>query len=81
MADYLRSKGFRVVKPLKNLKDEEVVKYLQSLGYEIDGFLNGAFYSSDLRGCSRAALDDDAVQGSPTFKTSSTQELNISDRE
>lgn len=45
LVDYLRSKGFRVVKNLKVL-DREVIAYLEQNGYLVEGLLNDAYYRS-----------------------------------
>jgi hypothetical protein len=41
----LRSKGLRVVKPLW-VSDREIISYLESNGYVIEGLLDGAYYST-----------------------------------
>ena len=46
LADYLRSKGLRVVRQLKAVSDMEVIERLESLGYVIEGLVDGAYYSS-----------------------------------
>ncbi|OHE56247.1 MAG: hypothetical protein A2Z47_09705 [Thermodesulfovibrio sp. RBG_19FT_COMBO_42_12] len=45
LADYLRAKGFRVIKPLW-VSDRELISFLESKGYAIDGLLDGAYYST-----------------------------------
>ena len=47
LVDYLKSKGFRVVRNL-NVPDVDVVKHLESRGYFVEGLLNDCFYSSSL---------------------------------
>jgi len=46
LAEYLRSKGFRVAKTIKDVSDEEIVSYLESKGYIIEGLLSGCYYNS-----------------------------------
>jgi len=48
-ADYLRSKGFRVTKKL-GVQDKEIIDYLESCGYYIEGLLDGMYYSSGVKG-------------------------------
>jgi hypothetical protein len=45
-ADYLRSKGFRVTKRL-HINDIEIIGYLESKGYDVEGLLEGEFYSTN----------------------------------
>jgi hypothetical protein len=47
LADYLRSKGFRVVKKI-SVKDLEIIQYLEKSGYEVQGLLNDdVYYETD----------------------------------
>lgn len=46
LADYLRSKGFRVVKKTK-FDDIKIIRFLEKDGYEIDGFIGDVHYSSE----------------------------------
>jgi hypothetical protein len=46
LADYLRSKGFRVVKKI-SVKDSEIIQYLEQMGYEIQGLLHDVYYETD----------------------------------
>jgi len=49
IANYFRSRGFRVVKKL-NINDDLLINYLESIGYELDGLLDGDVpYSSGER--------------------------------
>lgn len=48
LVDYLRSKGFRLVKPL-NVSDKEIVRYLEAKGYFIEGILDDCYYSSPVK--------------------------------
>lgn len=43
LVDYLRSKGYRVVKNLR-LKDQDIINYLEAKGYSIEGLLPGDTY-------------------------------------
>ena len=45
LVEHLRSKGFRVVKNLK-VPDKEIIDYLESKGYSIEGLLNDNLYRS-----------------------------------
>jgi hypothetical protein len=45
IADYLRSKGLRVVKKL-NVRDDQLVELLESHGYLVEGLIEDVFYSS-----------------------------------
>ena len=58
LADYLRSKGFRVIKPLW-VSDREVISFLESKGYAIDGLLDGAYYSTADKALEVKALVED----------------------
>jgi hypothetical protein len=49
LVDYLRNKGLRVVKPLK-ASDREIVGYLESRGWIIDGLLGDSYYSTEENG-------------------------------
>jgi len=44
-AEYLRSKGFRVVKPL-DVTDREIVDFLESKGYIVEGLLTDVYYDT-----------------------------------
>jgi hypothetical protein len=46
LAEYLRSKGFRVTKSIKNVSDKEIIRYLETKGYIIQGLLDGYYYDS-----------------------------------
>lgn len=48
IADYLRSKGFRVVKSVK-FKDMDLIRYLEREGYQIEGFVGDVHYASPER--------------------------------
>ena len=45
IADYLRSKGYRVVK-LLDATDRDLITYLESFGYVVEGQLDGLPYST-----------------------------------
>ncbi len=53
LADYLRSKGLRVFKRLR-VSDREIVEELENRGYEIDGLLDGVYYSTLEKPCGSA---------------------------
>jgi hypothetical protein len=44
--DYLRSKGLRVVKPLQ-FNDMDIIKFLESRGYVIEGLTGDYYYSTE----------------------------------
>lgn len=44
-ADYLRSKGMRVVKPIST-PDSKIIDFLESKGYEISGLLDDVLYET-----------------------------------
>jgi hypothetical protein len=56
LADYLRSKGFKVVRSLK-VSDREIITFLESQGYEIEGLLNDSYYSTKENRSKRSVLD------------------------
>jgi hypothetical protein len=45
LVDYLRQKGFRVIQKI-NVSDEEIIKYLEGRGYEVQGLIEDSYYSS-----------------------------------
>ena len=45
LAEYLKSKGFRVFRPL-DLSDAEIVSHLEAKGYYVEGMLNDSYYST-----------------------------------
>ena len=45
LADYLRAKGYRVVKPI-DVSDNLIIDYLESKGYVVSGLLNDAYYET-----------------------------------
>lgn len=45
LADYLRSKGLRVVKPMP-VSDVDIVNILESKGYLISGMLGDVYYET-----------------------------------
>jgi hypothetical protein len=56
LADYLRSKGFKVVRPLR-VSDREIITFLESQGYEIEGLLNDSYYSTAANYLKSSILD------------------------
>ena len=47
LAEYLRSKGLRVIKPL-HVSDLKITKYLESKGYEIAGIIDEVYYETKI---------------------------------
>lgn len=47
LVDYLRSKGLRVVRTLP-VSDVEIIKRLEAFGYEVEGLVGGAYYSTKM---------------------------------
>ncbi len=47
LAEYLRSKGLRVIKPL-SVSDLEITRYLESEGYEIAGIIDEVYYETKI---------------------------------
>jgi hypothetical protein len=45
--DYLRGKGFRVVKPL-GISDRMIIDFLESKGYFVSGLLGDVYYESKI---------------------------------
>ena len=45
LVEYLRLKGFRVVKKLP-ISDNDIISALELKGYNVEGFLNDSYYSS-----------------------------------
>jgi hypothetical protein len=45
--DYLRGKGFRVVKPV-GISDREVIDFLEAKGYVISGLIGDIYYESKI---------------------------------
>ena len=45
LADYLRSKGLRVVKNLP-VPDGEIIRYLEAQGYAIEGLIGDIYYTT-----------------------------------
>lgn len=58
LAEYLRSKGFRVTKLINNVTDEEVITLLESKGYVIEGLLHGAYYCTSSNNLSQSPKKD-----------------------
>ncbi len=48
LVDYLQAKGFRVVKCL-DISDKEIVMYLETKGYSVEGLLDDCYYSTPLK--------------------------------
>jgi hypothetical protein len=46
LAEYLRSKGFRVTERIDNVSDAEIITFLESKGYIVQGLLEGSYYDS-----------------------------------
>ena len=46
-AEYLRSKGFKVVKPM-SITDSAVIDFLESKGYVIAGLLDDVYYETGI---------------------------------
>jgi hypothetical protein len=45
LAEYMRSKGLKVVKNI-NISDDEIIKFLESKGYIIEGLVGDVYYDS-----------------------------------
>ena len=58
LAEYLRSKGYRVTKKIGGVSDEDIIAYLETQGYIIQGLLNGYYYDSE------ELLEKKKIQGS-----------------
>jgi hypothetical protein len=62
LADYLRSKGLRVIKPLW-VSDRELISFLESKGYVIEGLLDGVYYSTEDKALDvKALVEDKAIR-------------------
>jgi len=48
LSDYLRFKGFRVFKNLE-VTDRDIVRYLETKGYSIEGLLDDSYYSTPFK--------------------------------
>lgn len=46
IADYLRSKGMRVVRTIPGFSDEELIDLLEGLGFSIEGMLGDVYYKT-----------------------------------
>lgn len=49
--EYLRSRGFRVYRPIK-ISVVDIVKHLENKGYCVEGLVHDEFYSTELERCS-----------------------------
>jgi len=58
VADYLRSKGLRVVKDLKGISDMELISFLEGKGYSVEGMLGDVYYKTGERKKSEVATEE-----------------------
>jgi len=60
IADYLRSKGLRVVKELKWISDLELISFLEKKGYSVEGILGDVYYRTEHRNLPEKVIKDKA---------------------
>ena len=64
-ADYLRSKGFRVTRKL-DVADIEIISFLERNGYDVEGLLEGEFYSTTDKKV-KNPVEPDSMESIPAY--------------